>query len=204
MRQVRAAWFWLLLVGCIAVCQGPQEAAAQPIDQQRHITFLEQERRKPGGQGMVLFGADVNVSCLFPSVTVGRIVGGQFKFTSVLRPPLRGLLSSSERLPRPLAAGEYAIGSVFCSGLNQESYDFDGPHAKFQVRPGEVVEIGTLSLVFKRDFIFSPNGNLTRTVKPYYPALEAELRAMAPALMAKMVRRRMVLIGPPDIRVRLK
>jgi hypothetical protein len=202
MRQVHARFrpLLLLLLGCSIMAGGSADAAAQSVDQQQ-LAFLQEESRKPNGRGLVLVGAtEKDNTCVPPLLQVGRMVDGKYQYSGTLTPVMRGFLSPGEFLPRPLPAGEYVIGAIFCSS-GRINYTFNGPHAKFQVKAGELVEIGTLALHYQMDHVFSAGGTLKRAVEPYNPRLEAELRAKAPGLMAKLVRRRMVLIGPPDIRV---
>jgi hypothetical protein len=168
-------------------------ASGAPLDK-KYLAFLDEERRKPNGRGLVLIGASLG-RCGAGRLSLGQAADGQYKH-------LTNILGYGERLfrspriePYALPAGDYLVGDVaICESI------LGGPHAKFSVRPGEFVDLGTLT--FDRDMfasnIFATRRRIRRSIEPADPGHVAKLREDAPALSARLLRRHMVLAGPEE------
>lgn len=90
--------------------------------------------------------------------------------------------------------GDYVVSRTACKGKT-----FNGPHARFQVRPREVVNIGKLRLEHKQ--IDRRTGELRRYVEPLAEETIEILKKRIPRTYARMTTRPMALVkaaAPPQ------
>jgi hypothetical protein len=184
----------------------PGQPAGLPLDDQL-LGFLDQERAKPDGHSLLLFGVSERAnSCDRPEAEFGQIIDGHYRSKAVTSAPTINRFAETSIVPRKLPAGEYVIKAVRCISIDgRNSRTFNGPHAKFQIKAGEFVDIGVLHIDHRLDnFFIQVDGTMNRSVQPLHPTLETELTRKLPKLMAKLVRRPMTLVGPAEIRTKRK
>lgn len=97
-----------------------------------------------------------------------------------------------------LAPGNYEVLGAVCSD-GRNSRVFNGPFAKFQVKLGEVVNVGALKLDYKStDILFGTSGKVTKSIESLTPEAVADLAKKYPTVFSKAVERRMELMGPAE------
>jgi hypothetical protein len=100
-----------------------------------------------------------------------------------------------------LKPGAYSITHVICRNGNDRS-SFNGPHARFNVNAGEVVDLGVLRLEvsIKTNNIFTSagKGNMHRSIRPTPPEMREDAAKKIPSSIRRMVVRHMALMGPVD------
>jgi hypothetical protein len=168
----------------------------------RLARLLELERAGKGdGVGVVLVDAIVDGQACIPlEIIISGRVNGQIKSTTA---------TASRRVwgelaydgPKPLPAGEYAVAALKCKTTSGVS-NFVGPHAKFHVKAGELVNIGTLRYVFSSDGFLT--GSTRRSIEPANAERLAKMAEKSPRLAKMMVSRPMTLIGPTEGTTRRK
>jgi hypothetical protein len=199
---------WIALLGLLLILPcAPTEAQHTPQPSPEFtdaglVRFLDQERVKPNGAGLVLISVIFDKAFVCGGVvSVSRMVAGNIVAQTVI-PLTAGFFDLPVVEPKALAAGDYLVGWVRCRGSGRSTTVVRGPHAKFQVRPGEFVNVGALAVAntidnFK-DIIMTGNSELHRDIVEIPPARIAALHEKFPGLMRRLVKRPMVLIGPPD------
>lgn len=97
-----------------------------------------------------------------------------------------------------LPPGNYEVLGAVCSdGRNHRV--LNGPFAKFQVKLGEVVNVGALKLDYKStDILFGSSGTLKKSIESLTPEALADLAKKYPTVSAKTVERRMEMIGAAE------
>jgi hypothetical protein len=165
------------------------------------VQEMDQERaRGAAGKGWVIVDAAMSRACSTVQIDVGRVVDGKFKGVG-LRGTTKGLFGLSYGDLQALPSGEYIISALRCRMSNMINR-YRGPHARFQVRAGEVVDVGTLNFENKRDGIFASTGVSTRSVGPANADRIAKLKERFPRTMVKVVSRPMTLIGPAETKTK--
>jgi hypothetical protein len=110
-----------------------------------------------------------------------------------------------------IAAGDYVLGSIECT-VNKSHEHLLGPHARFQIRAREIVNIGMFKMVMRNeqaiDFMEALKATVnavekqpTRTRRSIEPLSERALayfKETAPRTFSKMTTRPMTLLGSPD------
>jgi hypothetical protein len=106
---------------------------------------------------------------------------------------------------RELPPGDYILDSIECGGGNR--FHLNGPHARFQVRAREVVNIGMLKIIMSNEQANNFMGNLRaafnpsekqqtqarRSVEPLSPRAVAYFKETAPNTFARATARPMTL-----------
>jgi len=202
MRRAVLLAVWLAAVVSIAPARAQSGDILRPSDGSsvdEHIARELQEHR-----GVVILDAILSTPaiggdttrCAFPVLTLGQasnkdapqktvrgsVVGGGGKLVAF------GAITS-------LPPGEHLVLSIAC---NNTSESYSGPHAKFQVRAGEIVNVGALRIDHKSDALFSQTGKMHRAVEDLNPDIVAFLKARAPRAMTNVVRRPMTMLGAAD------
>ena len=137
-------------------------------------------------------------------ITVARQVNGRWQ-TSTIRGRthivLVGALQTSQGGIGALAPGDYVVASTLCkSGRNRST--MQGPYAAFQVKAGEVVNIGVLRLEFDDDILFGTiKGKLKKSISGMTPEARAKLKEEFPRTFPKAIERRMTMVGPPEVEI---
>lgn len=165
------------------------------------VREVEKERALgAAGKGWVIIDATVHNACSPLQIDVGRIVDGKFRGKG-LQGTTTGLFGLSYDTFQALPAGEYLISALRCV-FARTAYRYNGPHARFQVRAGEVVNVGTLHFQNTKDGIFASTGVSTRSVGPAHADRIVKLKERFPRTMAKVVSRPMTLIGPAETKTK--
>ena len=154
---------------------------------------LALKKMRQGGSakvGVAIIDAQVfylSSNCATPRFLIGRVVDG--KMRNVIAGQHLGLFGAGLDAVKALTAGEYFINSVRCSP-GPGSLTLDGPHARFEVRAGEVVNAGTLRLEYKPGGMCA-GGTLRRAVEPLRKAIAAAVTRDFPRAFAEAVNRPM-------------
>jgi hypothetical protein len=97
---------------------------------------------------------------------------------------------------KKLPAGEYLVERAVCSAHGTKT--FNGPLARFQVREGEVVNVGRLNLVFRYDnFWWQTSGKTELSVEQLPPKTVDWMTKRFPRVHSASIYRAMTLIGHP-------
>jgi hypothetical protein len=143
-------------------------------------------------------------SCGLIDITIAHPIEGKLEPIHVKGSIRKRDGSASFHGVRTVPAGDYVIASVMCQVL-RDKFTQAGPHAKFQVRAGEFVDVGTLHVAHKMDPGFlSSTGTLQRSVSPTSPEKLAHYKSKYPRLMSKRVVRQMALAGPAETTTKRK
>ena len=175
---------------------------------QEFIQFLDQERAKgPGGAGVIFIGSAIfGTHCTGFETHVGRVANGKYEHVTSIYGFQVFLGDPRYFKPVRLPAGEYVVGRAKCNtgmgGPGSKGMIFNGPHAKFHVRPGEFVTLGTLRIDYEQGPMFSGTGRTRRSVEDFLPRQTEEVKRRAPLLMKRLVKRHMTLIGPTEGQLR--
>jgi hypothetical protein len=180
------------------------QPAPRKTDAELDATFLEEMAKEralgAAGKGWVIVDAMISNACSPLQIDVGRMIDGKFRGKG-LRGTTKGLFGLSYDTFEALPAGEYVISALRCRITNTTNR-YNGPHARFQVRPGEVLDVGTLHFQNKMDGIFASTGVSTRSIAPANADRVAKLKERFPRTMAKVVSRPMTLIGPAETKTK--
>jgi hypothetical protein len=188
---LRAAAMALFVAALCSPAQAEIDASGVSSADEKIINALKQERERGAKNGIVIIDAAVYVGksyCGQPQVTFGRMVDGKLRAATTHMPgfftrPIVGMKAA--------AAGEYHVLRVTCTSGYRQHMNFNGPHAKFQVRAGEVVNVGTLRLDYESDGLFKTTGTLHRSVTPLSPKIASLLKERLPQTTSRMANRPM-------------
>ena len=163
------------------------------------------ERAKADREGLVIVGAELQGrACGGIDVEVTRNVGGRHQ--NIIIPGMHKFFGSVVKFrPKGLGAGEWYVVAVKC---NAQAMVFTGTYAKFEVQPGEVVDVGTLKIDYTQDplprYMFTGGGVIRLSVQPNSEARLAHLKTLIPRVMARARKRPMVLVGSPEQTVKMR
>ncbi len=149
------------------------------------VRDLKEGRKK--GVGVVLLSATESA---FLPCDAAEIVSGK-------SPPIR--LTSSYALGddvHEVPAGDYVLLRVRCDRSITE-----GPHAKFHVGAGEVVNVGSLRMdktVNGLSGLLNSQDRVKRSIADTPPGLMNRVTSRYPHTMALAVKHPMTLVGPPE------
>jgi hypothetical protein len=211
-KCIATAALALLCAACAAPATqlpgiGADEVAeAHTSPDEREVRMLAQERAKGAhGNGFLLIDAELKGTCDVVTIMIARKVGDSWQRIDVRGTSTRRLFGRTIFGTTGMApAGDYVVQSVTCRSLG-DTFVFSGPHARFQVRSGEFVDVGALQLSHKMDEgFFASTGTQRRAVVPTSPERLAHLKGQAPRLASIRVSRPMVLIGPAEVKTQRK
>jgi hypothetical protein len=185
----------------IAVCAislavlGPaytQSARPAPTASDEKARRLLVDERKGGAiidaviNGLNCSGVNISVAA---SVD-GKVAGGTFPASNTFfgNPTFSGDLA--------MLPGTYMVIALSCQASGGRTL-LRGPFARFQVRAGELVNVGLLRVDFKLDPASCGLGFAHRRIENLRPESVALLKERLPRTMPSVVRRPMTLIGPP-------
>jgi len=207
MKPALLVLVWLTMVASISPARAQSGDILQPrngLSVDDHIARELQERR-----GVVI----IDAMLMEPSITGGLTRCG-FPAATLAQTPNKDAPTKTVRGSvdagggkvlfggiTSLPPGEHLLLTIACSNLNTS---YNGPHAKFQVRAGEIVNVGTFRLDHKSDGLFSLTGNMYRSVQDLSPEVVDFLKSRAPRAMAKVVKRSMTMLGPADTATRTR
>ena len=192
---------WLAVVASMTAARAQSGDVLRPEDGlpvDEHIA-----RELQGHRGVVIVDAILSTPkigggvtrCAFPEVTLGQTLDKDAPRKTINASVIGGGKLAAFGGITSLPPGEYLLLSIRCGNTNE---GYGGPHAKFQVRSGEIVDIGALRLDHEGGGLFSNAGKLHRSVADISPEIVAFLKARAPRAMTHLVRRPMTMLGPPD------
>jgi len=133
--------------------------------------------------------------CLSPEITLGQTLNKDAPTKTIKASIVGGGKLTTFGGVTSLPPGEHLLLGIRCRTANA---GYGGPHAKFQVRAGEIVNIGALRLDYEGGGLFSSAGKMHRSVEDVSPEVVAFLKARAPRAMTHVVKRPMTMLGPPD------
>jgi hypothetical protein len=199
-----AACFLVLLVQPLRA-QEPGETPSLEDREDNVLKMLQDERGKgASGKGLLMVDVEMRGSCGLIDITIAHPIEGKLEPIHVKGSIRKRDGSASFHGVRTVPAGDYVIASVMCQVL-RDKFTQAGPHAKFQVRAGEFVDVGTLHVAHKMDPGFlSSTGTLQRSVSPTSPEKLAYFKSKFPRLMSKRVVRQMALAGPAETTTKRK
>jgi hypothetical protein len=205
----------VVAVCLLAVAAGPAAAQSTPFkrpprepDFTRDANILQAIREKKAGA--VAFDIEVvGIGCEEANTTVVRMVNGQTVHFVTITNDRRVSFSAALRIPQggmsSMTPGNYLVSSVFCKSGNSRS-TLNGPYAAFQVRPGEVVNLGVLRL---ETVVDNPSNIFTRqvtglkkSVKGMPPEVRTKMKEEFPQAFPLAVERRMTLVGPAEVSIK--
>jgi hypothetical protein len=192
---------WLAVVASMTAARAQSGDILRPEDGlpvDEHIARELQDHR-----GVVIVDAALSTPkigggvtrCGFPEVTLGQTLDKNAPTKTINASVIGGGKLAAFGGITSLPPGQYLLLSSRCGNTNE---GYGGPHAKFQVRAGEIVDIGALRLDHEGGGLFSNTGKMHRSVGDISPEVVAFLKARAPRAMTRMVRRPMTMLGPPD------
>jgi hypothetical protein len=140
--------------------------------------------------------------CEALEITVSQKVDGAWQHKQL--EGTRWLLTQKITRPRVLvlAPGEHLITSVLCGPPNTIRGNYRGPFAKFNIRAGELVNVGKLRLDFKMNAkggIFNPIFDVHKSVVPFDAADRDYYKKELPRSLSRMTTRHMTLVGATDV-----
>jgi hypothetical protein len=164
------------------------------------------ERAKADREGLVIVSAELQGrACGGIDVEVTRNIGGRHQ--NIIIPGMHKFFGSVVKFrPKGLGAGEWYIVAVKCN--TRPATVFTGTYAKFEVQPGEVVDVGTLKIDYTEDplprYMFTGGGVIRLSVQPNSEARMAHLKTLIPRVMARVKKRPMVLVGAAEQKVKMR
>lgn len=191
----------LIVVGSAGLCARAEAQGATGTQPSAHSD----------GSGLVFVGAilldggnlvDSSRPCPGIEIGLGQVTNGKYLTLSVQQGMYKawGVLKHYE--PIALKTGQWYVGSVKCQRLvglsGSGGTTYRGPYAKFQVKAGEVVDVGTLKLQYSVENLPLRKGKIRTSMELTNQERLAETRKQTPALMSKLVTRPMILVGPPE------
>jgi hypothetical protein len=195
----------LLLQPLSAQDPGPTETPSLEEREDNVLRMLQEERAKGvAGKGLLMIDVAMRGSCGLIDITIAHRVEGKLEPIHV-----RGSITNREGKTsfhgiRTVPAGDYVVAAVMCQVL-RDKFTQVGPHARFQVRAGEFVDVGTLHLSHTKDpGFFSTTGTSQRAVQPTSPEKLAHFKSKFPNLMSRRVARQMALAGPAESKTKQK
>jgi len=201
MKRVILLSVWLAAVASIAPARAQSGDVLRRWDGvsvDDHIARELQDRKGIVIVDAVLMGPKIGgglTRCAFPEITLGQAhKDAPRKAVNGMAAPQSGKMVAFGGVTS-LPPGEYLVLKIACANLNS---NYNGPHAKFQVRAGEIVNVGTLHLDAYSDGLFSNTGKWHRSVEDLNPQVVAFLKTRAPRAMTKVVNRRMTMLGPAE------
>jgi len=205
-RAALAACSILLLLQPLSA-QEPRPAQTPLLEEREDniLRMLQDERAKGAvGKGLLMIDVAMRGKCFLPEITIAHRVEGKLEPIQVM-----GSFMTREGKTAFLGicavpAGDYVVAVVKCQIIG-DKVTLVGPHARFQARAGEFVDVGTLHLAHKMDTGFlSSTGNLQRSVSPTSPEKLAHFKSKFPNLMSRRVARQMALAGPAESKTKQK
>lgn len=212
---VRIALFFVaiavahFLSGCaIENSASPSVTAFSPSDERVKHTLTEKQK------GVVLVDTIVTDSgsnaCLITSLLTdytspdGTRNGAPVRGREILFGKITGGIVNY------LNPGEYTISAIKCDSINKTVF-LNGPHAKFTVVAGELIDAGTLKIDFQVNFHISQvllsglvpkEGIGRRSVEESNPEVMEMLRREMPQSIHLIKRRPMILVGASEYRIK--
>jgi hypothetical protein len=103
----------------------------------------------------------------------------------------------------PMSPGETHVLGVACK-LGNNITNLTGPHAKFTVNAGELVNVGLLRINYETQggFFQPKTGTSQKAIEPMSAETKAKLREEYPKAYPKAVQRLMTLVGPAETNIR--
>jgi hypothetical protein len=166
------------------------------MDNRMVKTFAE------GKVGAIAMAAEVGPGrrCEQLDIDIGRVVDGKWRST-----PIRAQAWVFETMTyggmTTIVPGEFSVMSVSCKFGNNTTR-LNGPYAKFQVRLGEVANLGVLRLDYKTEGVFVVTGKLKKSIAGMKPEMRAKMKEEFPHMFPKAVARHMTMVGPVEVDIK--
>jgi len=192
----------MLLVGMTAVLFAtfclPARADDDATLDEQGVAWLAKQRAKHTGMGQVIIDVAAysgNSPCDRSRLTIGIALQGR-RAQATLMGYYSSLFGTSFGGIKSLPAGIYLVDRVECEGYKIRR-TINGPHARFEVREGELVNLGLLKIIYTSDNAWwDMSGKIERTVHPL-PAKTVEwLTRKFPRFYRTAIYRPMTLTGP--------
>ncbi|HKY86683.1 MAG TPA: hypothetical protein VJL90_07995 [Pseudorhodoplanes sp.] len=98
-----------------------------------------------------------------------------------------------------LPPGDYEVLGAICKS-DKSTRLYNGPFAKFQVKLGELVNVGALKIDYKsNDILFGTSATVKKSIESLTPEALADLAQKYPSTFPKAVARRMEMMGPAEV-----
>lgn len=167
-------------------------------------------KAKKNGEGLVIVGAGFDrLRCNGLDIVIRRPYEPKAEKVTI-RATSTFFGSVRNFAPKGLAADTWIIVGIVCL-LERGTQIFNGPYASFDVRPGEIVDAGFLTIGYQPDekapssiFASSWSGTIRLSVGATPEFRLAELRKRIPRVMALVKREPMELLGPAEQKVKSK
>ncbi len=134
------------------------------------------------------------------NIDIGRVVDGKWRST-----PIRAQSWVFETMTyggmTTMVPGEFSVMSVSCK-VGNNATTLNGPYAKFQVRLGEVANLGVLRLDNKTEGVFVVTGKLKKSIAGMKPEMRAKMKEEFPGMFPKAVDRHMTMVGPTEVDIK--
>jgi len=203
LRVVAAAVLLASVAAGSAFAQAPR--FVPPIATHKDAQIAQELREKKAGAVAFDVVPRVGRNCTRVETNVSRQVsGGPAQLFTILNSTAISLfvaLPTSQGGVAALPPGDYLIASVLCQS-DRHRITLAGPYAAFQVRPGEVVNLGVLRLEVATGGPFGQAGKLTKSVAGMTQDGRAKMTDEFPQTFPLAVERRMTLIGPAEVDVK--
>jgi hypothetical protein len=201
----------LIIVGCTGFRVNAQDNAAMPSDEAT-LKFLREEAKAADGAGLVFVGTAIfqntlvnsREKCFSTQTSIGRVVDGKFRPMPSIQSRYKLLGEPKNYGPVAMTAGQYLISSVTCrnSHFTSAGTTFRGPYARFHVKAGELLDVGSLTLEYQSGNILSGVGKARTSFESTEPERLGEVKKAMPVAMKKLSSRPMVLIEPTEREVK--
>jgi hypothetical protein len=183
----------------------PQEQSSASADEQ---ILAGLAKAKNEGQGLVIVGGGFEgLGCNGIEVIVRRRF--EPKAENVVIPAVGTFFGSVRNFaPKGLVADTWMIAAIKCS-FARGGHIFSGPYASFDVRPGEIVDAGFLTINYEGDEnllkrMFTGSATIRLSIGTTPELRLAELRKRIPRVMALVKKQPMELLGPAEQKVKFK
>jgi hypothetical protein len=180
-------------------------------------TQLDEEIGRWLQQGHGVIFVDTNIvqvthaECPDVGLTLVRLDDKKQFYVKALSASLLGPMFATLGGVQEIPPGDYVLGSIECTAGKDHEHLL-GPHARFQIRPREIVNIGMFKMIMLNeqaiDFLGALKGTLIpsekqptrthRSIEPLSARAIAYFKEKAPNTFARAIARPMVLLGSPD------
>jgi hypothetical protein len=193
-----ACWLTSLAGPAFAQSEGLPDPHAPPYWDERIMRLLGEKK-----VGAIALDVEVGPGrkCEQIDIHIGRLVDGKWRTDTIKGSSWFFRTQTAYGGMSSLVPGDYVIGSVTCKSGNHRTF-LRGPHAKFQVNLGEVVNLGTLRLDYETEGFFEMTGKMKKSIEAMKPEAKANLKERFPRAFVKAVDRRMTLIGAAEVNIK--
>jgi len=210
-RFALKAFAALIIVACACFRVNAQDNAAMPSDETT-LKFLRDEAKAADGAGLVFVGTTIfqntlvnsKEKCFSTRAGVVRMVDGKYRPIPSIQSRYKLLGEPKNYGPVAMKAGQYLLSSVTCrtSHFTSAGTTFRGPYARFHVKAGELLDVGSLTLEYQSGNLLTGVGKTRTGVESTDPERLGEVKKAMPVAMKKLLSRPMILIEPTEREVK--